>query len=109
MPLNEGARSVPDFYGDDPASRAWRREQMGISNDISGLPRDIRVEAMVAALDVLSLSDEERVMAMTAYFKSLARSQAEAAEGVCSSKQTKSPSYGGGRLDWPPSRGRREE
>ena len=24
---------IPDFYGADPVSRAWRREQMEISND----------------------------------------------------------------------------
>lgn len=76
-----------DFFGDDPASRAWRREQMDISNDISGLPRDVRIKAMVAALDALSLSDEERIIALTAYFESLARSQASAVGGVCSSKK----------------------
>lgn len=59
--LNEGAGSMSSFSGDDPASRAWRREQMGISNDISGLPRDAHVEAMVAALDALNLSDEDRI------------------------------------------------
>lgn len=83
---------MPDFYGEDPASRAWRREQMAISNDISGVPRDVRVEAMVAALDALSLSGEERIIAMTAYFKSLASSQAEAVQGVCSSKKPQSRS-----------------
>ncbi|MND44886.1 hypothetical protein D3C80_357350 [compost metagenome] len=81
-----------DFYGDDPASRAWRREQMDISNDIAGLPRDVRLEAMAAALDAVSLSDEERIIAMTAYFKSLASSRAEAVEGVCSSKKLQSRS-----------------
>lgn len=80
-----------DFYGDDPASRAWRREQMAISNDISGLPRDVGVEAVVAALDALCLSDDERITAMTAYFKALARSQAEAVEGVCLSKPAQRP------------------
>jgi len=83
---------VVDFYGDDPASRAWRREQMDISNDIAGLPRDVCLEAMAAALDAVSLSDEERIIAMTAYFKSLASSQAEAVEGVCSSKKPQSRS-----------------
>lgn len=74
-----------DFFGDDAASRAWRREQMDISNDIAGLPRDVHLDAMTAALDAVSLSDEERIIAMTAYFKSLATSQAEAIEGVCPS------------------------
>lgn len=52
---------MPCFYSGDPASRACRREQMEISNDYAGLPRDARVEAMVAALDALNLSDEDRI------------------------------------------------
>ncbi len=65
----------PTFSGTDAASRAWRREQAELSNDISGLPRDRHVDAMMAAFDALDLSDEKRIMAMTVFFKSLARSQ----------------------------------
>lgn len=56
----------------DPRARAWRREQMEISNDISGLPRDPEVDALVANLDLMKLSDEERILALTQYFTQLA-------------------------------------
>ena len=62
----------PTFYGTDPASRAWRREQMEISNDIAGLPRDPHGPALAAALDALDLTDAQRIEAMTAYFRALA-------------------------------------
>lgn len=68
-----------DFYGTDAASRTWRREQMAISNDFEGIPRDPHTEAMVASLDALALTDEQRIEAMTAYFVALAREQASAA------------------------------
>lgn len=55
---------------------AWRREQMEISNDIAGLPRDSHATAMVTALDALGLTDEQRIVAMTAYFRSLAAAAA---------------------------------
>lgn len=70
---------MPTFSGTDPASRAWRREQAEISNDIEGLPRDPHADAMVAALDALDLTDEQRIQALTAYFKALARQQHEGA------------------------------
>lgn len=62
----------PTFSGTDPASRAWRREQAEISNDISGLPRHPHGIALVAALDALDLTDAQRIEAMTAYFVALA-------------------------------------
>ena len=68
----------PTFDGTDPASRAWRREQMEISNDISGLPRHPHGVALVAALDALDLTDAQRIEAMTAYFRALAAAQDEA-------------------------------
>lgn len=68
---------MPTFSGSDPASCAWRREQMGLSNDIEGLPRDAHADAMVAALDVLDLTSEQRIQALTAYFKALAARQEE--------------------------------
>lgn len=60
------------FSGDDAESRAWRREQMEISNDIEGLPRDRHANALIAALDALDLTDEQRITAMTSYFRTLA-------------------------------------
>lgn len=63
---------IPDFYGTDPVSRAWRREQMEISNDFEGIPRDRHLDALTAALDALDLTDEQRITATTAYFRSLA-------------------------------------
>ena len=63
---------TPDFYGADPVSRAWRREQMEISNDFEGIPRDRHLDALNAALDALDLTDEQRITALTAYFRSLA-------------------------------------
>lgn len=66
---------APTFDGDDPASRAWRREQMEISNDIAGLPSDPHGVALFAALDVLDLTDAQRIEAMTAYFVALAAAQ----------------------------------
>jgi hypothetical protein len=63
---------TPDFYGTDPVSRAWRREQMEISNDFEGIPRDRHLDALNAALDALDLTDEQRITALTAYFRSLA-------------------------------------
>ena len=63
---------IPDFYGTDPVSRAWRREQMEISNDIAGIPRDRHSDALTAALDALELTDKQRITALTAYFRSLA-------------------------------------
>lgn len=65
----------PTFHGTDPASRAWRREQMEISNDIAGLPRDPHGPALAAALDALDLTDAQRIEAMTAYFRALAAAQ----------------------------------
>lgn len=50
---------------------------MQISCDYEGLPRDRHADAMCAALDALSLSDEDRVRALTAYFKGLAVTSAE--------------------------------
>lgn len=70
---------MASFSGTDAASRAHRREQMDISNDIEGLPRDASAEAFIAALDVLDLTDEQRIEAMNGYFHALARSQAEQA------------------------------
>lgn len=63
------------FSGQDAASRAWRREQAEFSSDIAGLPRDRYADAMIAALDALDLSDGDRIVAMTAYFRSLALTQ----------------------------------
>lgn len=71
----ERQMTAPDFYGTDPASRAWRREQMAISNDFAGIPRDSHLDAMTAALDALVLTDEQRITATTAYFRSLAAQQ----------------------------------
>lgn len=62
----------PTFSGTDPVSRAWRREQMEISNDIAGLPRHPHGVALVAALDALDLTDAQRIDAMIAYFVALA-------------------------------------
>ena len=67
----------PTFYGTDPVSRAWRREQMEISNDIAGLARDPHGPALFAALDALDLTDAQRIEAMTAYFRALAAAQDE--------------------------------
>ncbi|SJM63639.1 hypothetical protein FM111_09725 [Brevundimonas diminuta 3F5N] len=64
--------TTPTFYGADPASRAWRREQMEISNDIAGLARDPHGPALAAALDALDLTDAQRIEATTAYFRALA-------------------------------------
>jgi len=61
------------FTGTDEASRRWRRDQMGLSSDIEGLPTDPHVEAFIAALDALELTDEQRVTALTAYFTHLGR------------------------------------
>jgi len=47
--------------------------QIGLSNDIEGLPTDPLVEAFIAALDALELTDEQRVTALTAYFTHLGR------------------------------------
>ncbi len=60
------------MFSGDPRARAWRREQMEISNDIAGLPRDPEVDALVANLDLMKLSDEERILALTQYFTQLA-------------------------------------
>ena len=65
------------FSGTDAESRAWRREQMEISNDIEGLPRDVHATALIAALDALDLTDAQRITAMTAYFKGLATAKTE--------------------------------
>lgn len=62
---------VRRMFSDDPQSRAWRREQMDISNDIAGLPRDPVVDALVARLDLMALSDDERILALTQYFTGL--------------------------------------
>ena len=67
------------FSGLDAESRAWRKEQAEISNDIAGLPRDRHADAMIAALDVLDLSDDQRILAMTAYFISLSMAQSDPA------------------------------
>lgn len=67
------------FSGTDPASRAWRRDQMELSNDIEGLPRDAHADAMIAGLDALDLTDEQRIAAMTRYFLALASAQGERA------------------------------
>lgn len=67
----------PTFYGTDPASRAWRREQMEISNDIAGLARDPHGPALAAALESLALTDAQRIEAMIVYFKALAAAQDE--------------------------------
>lgn len=72
-----GVFALPSFSGNDAASRAWRREQMQISCDYEGLPRDRHADAMCAALDALNISDGDRVRALTAYFKSLAVMAAE--------------------------------
>lgn len=69
--------ALPSFSGNDADSRAWRREQMNISCDYEGLLRDRHADAMCAALDALTLSDEDRVRALTAYFKGLAVTSAE--------------------------------
>lgn len=71
---------MPTFSGSDPASCAWRREQMELSNDIEGLPRDPHADAMVAALDVLDLTSEQRIQALTAYFKALATKSVRSSE-----------------------------
>lgn len=70
---------TPTFYGTDPASCAWRRAQMEISNDMAGLSRDPHGPALFAALDALDLTDAQRIKAMTAYFVALAAAQDEAA------------------------------
>lgn len=62
----------PSMFSDDPQSRAWRREQMQISNDISGLPRNPEVDALVARLDLMGLSDEEYILALKQYFIEMA-------------------------------------
>lgn len=61
------------FSGNDRASKQWRREQANISNDISGIPRCRYAEALIHALDALNLSDNEKIVALTAYFSHLAR------------------------------------
>lgn len=66
---------MASFSGGDAESRAWRREQMEISNDIEGLPRDVHATALIAALDALDLSDAQRITAMTAYFRCLAEAK----------------------------------
>jgi hypothetical protein len=71
---------MPTFSGSDPASRAWRREQMELSNDIEGLPRDPHADAMVAALDVLDLTSDQRIQALTAYFRALAAESVRSSE-----------------------------
>jgi hypothetical protein len=53
---------------DDAQARAWRREQMDISNDFAGLPRDPGVDALMARLDLMELTDEEYILALTQYF-----------------------------------------
>lgn len=50
---------------------------MQISSDLAGLRRDRHADAMVAALDALSLSDADRIRAIIAYFKALPASSAE--------------------------------
>lgn len=62
---------MPTFSGNDPASRLWRREQGNISNDISGISNDPNISAFILALDTLNISDADRIIAMTTYFKSL--------------------------------------
>ena len=71
---------MPTFSGSDPASRAWRREQMELSNDIEGLPRDPHADAMVASLDVLDLTSDQRIQALTAYFRTLAAESVRSSE-----------------------------
>jgi hypothetical protein len=44
---------------------------------------------MIAALDALNRSDDDRITAMTAYFKALSHAQAEAAEGAGSGESAK--------------------
>lgn len=63
------------MWSDDPESRAWRREQMELSNDIAGLPRDPEVDALMARLDLMLLSDEEKILALKQYFTDLAAAQ----------------------------------
>jgi hypothetical protein len=48
---------------------------MEISNAMAGLPRDPHGVALFAALDVLDLTDAQRIEAMTAYFVALAAAQ----------------------------------
>ena len=43
------------------------------TNDIEGLPRDRHANALIAALDALELTDEQRITAMTCYFRTLAK------------------------------------
>lgn len=62
--------------GTDEASRLWRREQMGISNDFEGLPTSPHVDAFLAVLDTLKLTEEQRRAALTTYFTQLGRFQA---------------------------------
>lgn len=62
---------MTSFSGSDPTSRAWRREQMDLSNDIAGLPRAPYADAMIAALDILELTDEQRIQALNTYFRTL--------------------------------------
>jgi len=56
------------MFSDDPQARAWRREQMEISNDFAGLPRDPEADALRARLDLMELTDEEYILALTQYF-----------------------------------------
>lgn len=57
------------FSGTDDASRQWRRNQAAVSSDISGLAVSLHSEAFIAALDKLDLSDEQRIEAITEYFR----------------------------------------
>lgn len=68
---------MPSFSGNDAASRAWRREQMHISSDYEGLPRDRHADAVSLALDALDISDAERIRALIVYFKALSAASAE--------------------------------
>lgn len=67
------------FSGTDHASRQWRRDQMDISSDYEGLPKDPHISAFVATLDKLDLSDAQRIEALQNYFVALSREQGAAA------------------------------
>lgn len=73
---------MPKLSGDHPKLSAGRREERVTSEDSAGLPHDLHAEAMVAASDVIGLSDDERIAAMVAYFKILARDQADVADSA---------------------------
>lgn len=73
---------MPKLSGDQPKPSGERREERVNIEGSTGLPHDLHAEAMVAASDVIGLSDDKSIAAMAVHLKILARDQADVADSA---------------------------